>query len=145
APWLKVHFAAHGDIQAATHIELSDKAVIPVNHTGEMLIPYRGKSASYPTLSATRIMPNQLTHTEKAFLQHAIVLVGTSELGLSDLRTTPVQTHDPGVEIHANAIDTLLQAAQGHQVFYHTPDWALAASLVAVIGLGLLLSLLLPF
>lgn len=145
APWLKLHVATHGQTQAATHIELGNAVDIPVNHRGEMLIAYRGKSGSYPTLSATRIMQNQLSDKDKALLQQAIVLVGTSALGLSDLRTTPVQTHYPGVEIHANAIDTLLQAAAGHQVQYHTPDWASAASLVAVTTAGVLLGLLLPF
>src|SRR3546814_1163245 len=85
-----------------------------------------------------------LTPAQKQVLHGAIVLVGTSALGLSDLRTIPLQTAYPGVEVHANVVDAILQAALGEKTFYRQPDWAPAASILLLLLTGLLLAWLLP-
>src|SRR5690625_5536145 len=75
-----------------------------------MLVPYRGYSGSFPTLSATRLLQGDAEEGALDVLEGAVVLIGTSALGLADLRTTPFQTSFPGVEVHANAVDTILNA-----------------------------------
>ena len=42
-------------------------------------------------------------------LQGRLALVGTSAVGLLDIRATPIEPRLPGVEVHANLIETILQ------------------------------------
>lgn len=87
-----------------------EMARLPLDESGNMLVPYRGTGGSYPTISATKVMQGDAPPHQLAALQNALVLVGTSALGLSDLRTTPLETGFPGVEAHANLLDAMLQA-----------------------------------
>jgi adenylate cyclase len=68
-----------------------------------------------------------------------LVLVGTSAVGLLDIKTTPLDPAMPGVEIHAQILETVLSRA----VLSH-PNWAVAAELVIVLVAGVTLSLLAP-
>src|SRR5699024_12812253 len=86
-------------------------------------------------------------------LKGAIVLVGTSALGLADLRTTTLQTSFPGVEVHANAVDTILNAYwqqnnseqdSKQNPFYYQPDWGEGAVIAQILFFGLLLAVWLP-
>ena len=43
--------------------------------------------------------------------------MGTSATGLKDIRPTPVEDRMPGVEIHANLIDTVISA-----IIYYTSN-----------------------
>lgn len=144
AHWTKLHWVDNGTAFVADRINIGDKVTIPVSANGSMLVPYRGHAGSFPTVSATRVLRGDLSAAEKKLLDRAIVLVGTSALGLSDLRTTPLQTAFPGVEIHANVLDTILQAALGENTFYYQPGWAPAASLLLLLLLGSILAVLLP-
>jgi adenylate cyclase len=68
-----------------------------------------------------------------------IVLVGTSAGGVvNDMQATPIARDVPGVEIHAQLLEEILQGA-----FLVRPDWAVGAELLftLLIGLGLILGL----
>ena len=67
-------------------------------------------------------------------LAGAIVLVGTSAAGLQDLRFNPLSGVMPGVEIHAQALEQILQ-----RTYLSRPDWAAGAEIGFMVGLGLLL------
>ena len=72
------------------------------------------------------------------FADH-IVLVGTSAGGVvNDLRATPIAREMPGVEIHAQLLEQILQGA-----FLVRPDWAVGAEVLftLLVGMGLILSL----
>ncbi|MGJ4940111.1 CHASE2 domain-containing protein [Bradyrhizobium sp. HKCCYLS1011] len=62
-----------------------------------------------------------------------LVLVGTSAVGLNDIKTTPVSPAMPGVEVHAQVLETALTGAVLSQ-----PNWGLATELLAALLLGLL-------
>lgn len=161
APWLRLQQDAHDDVTVVTGIRIGQHVTVPLDERGHMLVPYRGPAGSFPTVSATGVLrgdaPADLLHQ----LQGAIILVGTSALGLGDLRTIPLQTAYPGVEVHANALDAMLTAAMqkmesaqgaaltesGRQLrspFYHRPDWEPGASLALLLVAGLGLAWLLP-
>ena len=74
---------------------------IPVDEHSNVLVPYRGKEGSFPYISAVDVIKGEV---DPALLKDRIVLVGSSAKGLFDLRTTPVQSALPGVEVHANLI-----------------------------------------
>ncbi|HLS50682.1 MAG TPA: adenylate/guanylate cyclase domain-containing protein, partial [Burkholderiaceae bacterium] len=90
------------------------------------------------------VLRGDASEEELAKLKGALVLVGTSALGLADLRTIPLQTGYPGVEAHANVLDTILQGALGFDVFYYQPDWEPGATLLLLIVSGAFLAFYLP-
>jgi len=47
-----------------------------------------------------------------------LVLIGTSAVGLNDIKTTPVSQNMPGVEIHAQVLESALTGAVISQPFY---------------------------
>lgn len=144
APWLKLDLVNNGSEWVATGINIGNSVTVPLSADGSLLVPFKGYAQSFPTISATRVLQGKLTAEEQQLLQGAIVLVGTSALGLSDLRTVPLQTSYPGVEVHANVLDAILQASLGVATFYQYPDWAPAASLLLLLVIGVLLAFLLP-
>ena len=48
--------------------------------------------------------------SDKERLQGKLGILGTSATGLKDIRPTPIEDRMPGVEIHANLIDTVISA-----------------------------------
>lgn len=144
APWLKLDLVNNGSEWVATGINIGNSVTVPLSADGSLLVPFKGYAQSFPTISATRVLQGKLTTEEQQLLQGAIVLVGTSALGLADLRTIPLQTSYPGVEVHANVLDAILQASLGVAAFYQYPDWAPAASLLLLLVIGVLLAFLLP-
>ncbi len=78
---------------------------IPVNSQGKLFINFRGHKHAYPYLSAYDIYKNDFN---KKDIDGKIILIGTSAAGLLDLRATPFDSVYPGVEVHANAIDNIL-------------------------------------
>ncbi|MFC3852563.1 CHASE2 domain-containing protein [Salinispirillum marinum] len=75
---------------------------------GSVYVPYAGAKKTFPYISATDVLRGTLTEQERLQLDGAIVLIGTSALGLLDLRSTPLDSTYPGVEVHANVINGLL-------------------------------------
>ena len=89
----------------------------------------RGPPGTYrfarrPTFSTGAFAPDAFTG--------AIVLVGTTAKGLSDLRSTPLAPDFPGVEIHANLVAGMLNE-ELHSVPAGTRE--IAALIVLVAGL----------
>ncbi|MDD5328834.1 MAG: adenylate/guanylate cyclase domain-containing protein [Sulfuricella sp.] len=109
---------------------------IPVDENVSALVPYRGKQGSFPYFSATDVLHGRVDARE---LAGAIVLVGTTAPGLMDLRSTPVGTVYPGVEIHANLIAGMLD-----RNIKEKPAYMLGADLSEMLLLGLLLAVALP-
>jgi len=69
-----------------------------------------------------------------------IILVGTSALGLLDNKTTPLSRSMPGVEVHAQLLESALAGT-----FLHEPNYALAIEVLAALILGLVIIVLAPF
>jgi len=78
---------------------------IPVDKEFATLVPFRGGQGSFPYVSATDVLNKKV---DPNVLAGRIVLVGTTAPGLMDLRTVPVGTVYPGVEVHANLISGIL-------------------------------------
>lgn len=157
APWVRLNMDAPPSGEPIlTGIRIGNALEVPVDEQGQLLVPYRGRGGSFPTLSATQVLQGDAPAHELARLDGAIVLIGTSALGLADLRTTPLHTAYPGVEVHANLIDTMLYAFlqqsgqlseaqnRGLSPFYVTPDWAAGAIALQILLFGFLLMGLLP-
>jgi adenylate cyclase len=71
--------------------------------------------------------------------QGRLVLVGTSAAGLRDIRSTPLTSDMPGVEIHAQLLENVLAGD-----YLRRPSYTLGVELVIVLFGGLLLIALVP-
>ncbi len=109
---------------------------IPVDEHAGVLIPYIGKHHSFQYISAIDIIEKNIPVD---ILQNKIGLFGTSAAGLLDLRTTPLQAAFPGVEVHANIIQGILD-----QTIKHQPEYILGFEILLLLILGLALTFILP-
>jgi adenylate cyclase len=73
---------------------------------GRMMVDFRGDETAFPRYSVADIVNHRIPPSA---LAKKIVLVGVTGHGLGDRVVTPVAADYPAVEIHANAIDDLLQ------------------------------------
>lgn len=128
--------ATIGDDEEIEYISLGGFIDIPVDGEGRVLVPYRGGSGSYQYISATDILNNKV---DSSLLEGSIALLGSTASGMFDFRAAPVQSVYPGVEIQANVISGILDVT-----FPHKPVWANSADIAILLGLGVLMSLLLP-
>ncbi len=110
---------------------------IPTNSASQFIVNYSGPAHTFIYLSAHDILNNAF---DPALLKDAYVLVGSSAPGLFDIRATPTGQIFPGVEIHANALNTILS-----NNFLMRPEWAKGAEMAYLLVTGLLLILLLPW
>ncbi len=109
---------------------------IPVDETASALIPYRGGKFSYPYISLADVLKDRV---KPEMLRGKVALVGTTAPGLLDLRSTPVDSVYPGVEIHANLIAGMLDKAVKQK-----PPFMLGAEVILLVIGGIALSLLIP-
>lgn len=112
--------------------------VVPTNAAGEMWLHFT-PPAPQRVVPAWKILQHALSPAQMHRLfDGQIVFIGTSAIGLRDLRSTPVQQRMPGVMVHAMATEQMIL-----QSFLKRPDWAigLERALVLVLGLGLALAL----
>ncbi|WP_295421131.1 CHASE2 domain-containing protein, partial [Sulfurovum sp.] len=107
---LRIYSAANkvevvGDENGVAFIQFG-KYHIPTGSSGEFLINFRGPQKHFKYISAVDILEG---HFDPASIKNRFVLVGTSAPGLKDLRAIPFDSVYPGVEVHANIIDNILQ------------------------------------
>lgn len=112
------------------------EVTIPTNEEGRMLINYRGPQKRFPYYSASDVIRGRLPADA---LKGKIVLVGATAIGIYDIRVTPFDHVFPGLEVHANVIDSILQ-----QQFLYRPNWVTIFDLLAIVLIGLILGVFLP-
>lgn len=167
---------AYGDLEVVTAVRIGKGPgafVIPTDGRGQVNVPYVGRSSLgnndfFPYISATDVLQGTLSEEEKDALENSLVLVGTSAPGLGDIRAMPLQQVYPGVEVHANMLNALLNSIaattlnvssgeastesvfagfqRDDQVFFpFRPDWASGAMFVVITVLGLAMALAFPY
>lgn len=133
---------------------------VPTDQRVQMLVPYVGPSglgriSQYSYVSATDVLQGTV---DAALLEDALVLVGTTAAGLFDLRATPLESVYPGVEVHANILNALLQSFDSQLIgadettgttaagvhFPYKPVWEPGAMAVGLVVAGVILSLVMP-
>jgi len=144
---------------------------IPTDGLAKVIVPYIGPSSefddsSFPYISATDVLRDTLSEKEREQLQNSLVLVGTSAPGLGDIRAMPLDRLYPGVEVHANMLNALLDSVTTVEVdsggesstesvfstfippsdiyFPYRQDWAAGAYFAGLAVLGLLMATVFP-
>ncbi len=130
-PQLAVHSGPYG----VDGVQIGERFV-PTDEAGRFFINYRGRAQTFPTYSVSDILAGKLP---SGTFKDRIVLVGATAIGIGDIRTTPFGPVFPGPEVHANVIDNILAGD-----FIERPRWATVFDLLAIVGLGVLVGLILP-
>lgn len=81
------------------------KKYIPTDRYGRILIPYYGGNQSFKHISVIDVLEGRI---KKEVIEEKIVLIGATAVGIYDLRVTPFSSALPGVEKHANVIESLI-------------------------------------
>ncbi|HEY5762721.1 MAG TPA: adenylate/guanylate cyclase domain-containing protein [Rhodocyclaceae bacterium] len=109
---------------------------LPVDEFAAALVPYRGEQGSFRYVSAADVLHKRLPVEA---LSGKIIVVGTSAPGLLDLRSTPVGSTFPGVEVHTNVIAGMLDGT-----IKEKPRYMIGAEVAVLVLVGAILSFLLP-
>jgi len=109
---------------------------IPTDELGRIMINYRGEEKTFPHISVTDILHDEVP---KDRFKGKIVLVGATATGIYDLRVTPFSSVYPGIEIHANIIDSILS-----EDFLYKPAWSSIFDILAILVGGFVLGMVLP-
>lgn len=109
---------------------------IPTDEDGKLLINYLGPPKTFPHYSITDILQGNLP---KGTFDGKIVIVGSTAQGAHDLRNTPFSPAHPGLEVHTTIIDNILR-----NDFISKPKWTRIYDILAIIILGILVSIIIP-
>ncbi len=104
--------------------------VVPLDKQGALMVNFRGSHKTFPYVSAGDILNNKV---RPGALSEKIVFLGTSAMGLKDLRSTPLDTGFVGVEVHATVVDNILAGD-----YITRPGWASGLELLILIVSGII-------
>lgn len=113
------------------------KVTIPTDEKGQVLIPFIGKSYTFPYYSAIDVLNNKLPPDA---LLGKILFVGTSATGVGDLQATAIANPFPGVEIQATLANGLIT---NH--FSQIPAWIKGAILTISLIFGCIAAFWFPY
>lgn len=94
-------------------VEFGPKLKVRPDDVSRLMVNFHGPARTYPYISFADAAQKRF---QPGAFKDKIVLVGASATGIADLRVTPFGGLDfPGVEIHANLVDNILN----RQFLYH--------------------------
>ena len=102
---------------------------VPTDRNGQVWVHFARRDPSI-YVSALDVLEGRVAPEKIA---QKLVLIGTSAVGLLDVKTTPVDPVMPGVEIHAQVLESVLTRTVLSQ-----PNWAISAEFFFALILGLL-------
>ena len=105
---------------------------VKVDGSGNMYINYTGPSSTFPRISYNAIIDNTF---DPLLVRNKVILVGITSVG-QDILNTPMGAM-PGVEVHANAINTIISGR-------YLADSGQLGSLIAILASALMCGLFLP-
>jgi adenylate cyclase len=102
---------------------------IPTDLNGQLWVRYARNDASI-YVPAVNVLEKNVAPD---MIAGKLVLIGTSAVGLNDIKTTPVSKAMPGVEVHAQVLESALTGAVISQ-----PNFGLAVEFTTALLFGLL-------
>ncbi len=108
---------------------------IPTDENGQLWIHFNRHDRNR-YVSAKDILDGSV---DRRKLAGKLILVGTSAIGLFDIKTTPVDSAIPGVEVHAQTLETIMSKS-----FLTRPNYAIAAEISLAVLVGLIIIILVP-
>jgi adenylate cyclase len=108
---------------------------VPTDANGQLWVHYARSDPSI-YVSAVDVLEGRVSPEKIA---GKLVLIGTSSVGLNDIKTTPVSPAMPGVEVHAQVLESALTGAIVSQ-----PSYGIAVEFFSALLLGLLVIVFAP-
>jgi CHASE2 domain-containing sensor protein len=109
---------------------------VPTDEKGGLLINYYGPGGTIPRYSVTDILKGNF---KKGTFKDKIVVVGSTAQGAHDMRNTPFDSAQPGLEVHATVIENII-----NQDFIKKTITVPEYDYLAVIILGLIIAFIIP-
>jgi len=109
---------------------------IPTDQNGRMW-PYFSKSDKAKYVSAVDVLNGT---ADPAMIKGKLTILGTSAIGLKDIRSIPTESNIPGVEVHVQIIETVLNKA-----YLTRPNFARGLELSVILFGGLAMIVLVPW
>lgn len=101
-------FTVAGDVEGVSGVGFGP-LMIPTEKDGRVWLHFtRHEPGRF--ISAADIMEGRISDSR---VRGHVVLIGTTGIGITDFPATPVEPNMPGVEIHAQLIETMFAAARG--------------------------------
>jgi len=101
--------------------------VLPTDSNGQLWIHFAPHDQNR-FVSAADVLAGKVP---RARFDHKLVLIGTSAVGLLDAKTTPLDPVMPGVEVHAEVLESALSKS-----VLSEPNYAIGAGVAAAVLLG---------
>ena len=108
---------------------------VPTDRNGQLWVHFATHDPSI-YVSAADVLDGLVSRDT---ISGRLVLIGTSAVGLQDNKTTPLDPVMPGVEIHAQILESILT-----RTVLSEPNWGIGAELIASILLGLIIIAVAP-
>jgi adenylate cyclase len=108
---------------------------IPTDRNGQLWVHFAKQDRSI-YVSAADVLDGNVA---PEMIDHKLVLIGTSAVGLNDIKTTPVSSAMPGVEIHAQVLEAALTKA-----LLSEPPYGIVLEFAAALVLGFLVIIFAP-
>jgi adenylate cyclase len=108
---------------------------VPTDLNGQFWVHFN-KHDPQRYVSATDVLHGRVDADR---LRGRLVLIGTSAVGLLDVKTTPVEPAMPGVEIHAQILESVLTNS-----LLSRPNYAIGAEVLAAVVFGLAIIIAAP-
>ncbi|MBT4888154.1 MAG: adenylate/guanylate cyclase domain-containing protein [Rhodospirillales bacterium] len=109
---------------------------LPTDKIGR-IYPYFSKSDTAKYISARDVLSGMV---DPERIKGKLAIVGTSAVGMLDIRAIPTEGVIPGVEVHAQAIENAL-----NKTFLERPNYAQIAEMFLILTGGLLMVILAPW
>jgi adenylate cyclase len=109
---------------------------IPTSEEGELQVYYRHNNPA-EFISAASVISGNRSEKLRSQVQGHIILIGTSAVGLLDIRTSALGEAIPGVAVHAQALEQILS-----NQFLSRSEWIESLEIWSVALLGLAISIL---
>lgn len=127
-----------GDTESAAMTDLlfpTGTLKLPTDGMGRIW-PYFSKSDTSKYISAVDVLNNNV---DPKRIMGKMAILGTSAVGLLDIRSTPIDPVIPGVEVHAQVIEAAFTGE-----FLSRPPWINGAEIMLIFVGGLLIIWLVP-
>jgi adenylate cyclase len=109
---------------------------VPTDRTGQIWMKF-GKHDRSLYISARDVLNGAV---DPQRLAGKLAFLGTSAVGLLDIKATPLDAAIPGVEVHAQLLQNILD-----KNYLTRPNWAIGAETVAMVVVGLMMVMMVPF
>ncbi len=112
-----------------------DNEIVPLTPEGQILIPFWGKSYTFPFVSACDVLLDKTQYP----LKGKLVFIGSSASAMGDLVSTAIAGIFPGVEVNASIASGIID----HFLPYK-PAWGKGVAVGLILVAGVLCAILIP-